>query len=793
MIFRFSCPHTSPQNGKAERKIRTINNIIRTLLAHASLPSSFWHHALQMATYLLNILPTKKLALQTPTTILYQKSPSYSHLKVFGCLCFPLIPSTTRNKLQARSTPCVFLGYPSNHRGYKCFELSSRKIIISRHVIFDENTFPFSNSKTPESSCYNFLDTSDTPFPYHLLQPTSNLPTNEPHSHNQPPTTTATSLTTPSSVTTTTHQPILPPSPQIQTSPSQLTITPDTASPHQIPTPNPPLTEPSHSPQMTTRAQHGIFKPRQLLNLHTSSSNQISPLPTTPINALQDHNWRMAMKDEYDALIDNKTWDLVPRPSNANIIQSLWIFRHKKKADGSFERYKARLVGNGSNQQTGVDCGETFSPVVKPATIRTVLSIALSKSWCLHQLDVKNAFLHGNLNETVYMNQPPGFRDLQHPDYVCLLKKSLYGLKQAPRAWYQRFTDFVATLGFSHSVCDHSLFIYRRGDDTAYILLYVDDIILTASSDTLRQSIMSKLNSEFAMKDLGPLSYFLGISVTRHSGGMFLSQSKYAEEIIEKAAMSSCKPVSTPVDTKAKLSGTSGNPYHDPSEYRSLAGALQYLTFTRPDISYAVQQVCLFMHDPKTQHMTALKRIIRYIKGTSTHGLHLYPSTVDKLTTYTDADWGGCPDTRRSTSGYCVYLGDNLISWSAKRQPTLSRSSAEAEYRGVANVVSESCWLRNLLLELQCPVTKATLVYCDNVSAVYLSGNPIQHQRTKHIEMDIHFVREKVARGQVRVMHVPSRYQIADIFTKGLPLQLFDDFRDSLNIRQPPVSTTGVY
>jgi hypothetical protein len=335
------------------------------------------------------------------------------------------------------------------------------------------------------------------------------------------------------------------------------------------------------------------------------------------------------------------------------------------------------------------------------------------------------------------MNQPPGFRDLQHPDYVCLLKKSLYGLKQAPRAWYQRFTDFVATLGFSHSVCDHSLFIYRRGDDTAYILLYVDDIILTASSDTLRQSIMSKLNSEFAMKDLGPLSYFLGISVTRHSGGMFLSQSKYAEEIIEKAAMSSCKPVSTPVDTKAKLSGTSGNPYHDPSEYRSLAGALQYLTFTRPDISYAVQQVCLFMHDPKTQHMTALKRIIRYIKGTSTHGLHLYPSTVDKLTTYTDADWGGCPDTRRSTSGYCVYLGDNLISWSAKRQPTLSRSSAEAEYRGVANVVSESCWLRNLLLELQCPVTKATLVYCDNVSAVYLSGNPIQGSQDRDLTRSI--------------------------------------------------------
>ena len=214
------------------------------------------------------------------------------------------------------------------------------------------------------------------------------------------------------------------------------------------------------------------------------------------------------------------------------------------------------------------------------------------------------------------------------------------------------------------------------------------------------------------------------------------------------------------MDTKAKLSGVSGNPYHDSTDYQSVVGALQYLTFTRPDITYIVQQVCLFMHNQRTEHMAALKRIIRYIKGTSTHGLHISPSVVNTLTAYTDADWGRCPDTRRSTYGYCVYLGDNLVSWSAKRQPILSCSSAETEYRGVANVVAESCWLRNLLLELQCPITKATIVYCDNVSAAYLSGNPIQHQRTKHIEMDIHFVRDRVAKGQVRVLYVPSRYQI---------------------------------
>ncbi|XP_021741927.1 uncharacterized protein LOC110708128 [Chenopodium quinoa] len=402
----------------------------------------------------------------------------------------------------------------------------------------------------------------------------------------------------------------------------------------------------------------------------------------------------------------------------------MWIFTHKVKSNGVFERHKARLVGDGKTQQIGIDCGEMFSPVVKPATIRTVLSISLCKAWSIHQLDVKNALLHGELQETVYMHQPLGYRDRTHPDYVCLLRKSLYGLKQAPRAWYKRFADFVLSIGFTNGRMDNSLFIFRKGSDMAYILLYVDDIILTASSDTLRRSIMDLLGSEFAMKDLGPLNYFLGIVVTRHKGGMFLSQRKYAEEIIERAGMSSCKPSPTPVDTNSKVSATSSTTFDDPTLYRSLAGALQYLTFTRPDISYAVQQVCLHMHDPRVDHMSALKRIIRYVKGTLDHDLHLYPSSFSTLVSYTDADWGGCHDTSRSTSGYCVFLGANLVSWSSKRQPTLSKSSAKAEYRGVANVVSESWWLRYILLELHCPIRKATLVYCDNVSAIYLSGNP---------------------------------------------------------------------
>ena len=539
---------------------------------------------------------------------------------------------------------------------------------------------------------------------------------------------------------------------------------------------------------MLTRAKRGIFKPTQKLNLHVDSS---SPIPRTYLQAFKDPNWLRAIREEYSALISNNTWVLVPPPSDANVINCIWLFKKKLNADGSLSRYKARLVANGRTQIPGIDCDETFSPVVKPTTIRTVLSIAVTHKWPIRQLDVKNAFLHGHLQETVYMRQPPGFRDSSRPDHVCLLQRSLYGLKQAPRAWFQRFTDFICRIGFTNSRCDSSLFIYRQGHHIAYLLLYVDDIVLTGSSSELLSRIISALGSEFAMSDLGDLHYFLGISATRTSTGLFLSQQKYATEILERANMQNCKPASTPADLSAKFDG-SGPPVEDPTLYRSLAGALQYLTFTRPDITYAVQQICLYMHDPREPHFTALKRILRYLRTTADQGLQIFSSPSRDIIAYSDADWAGCPVTRRSTSGYCVFLGNNLLSWSSKRQHTISRSSAEAEYRGVANAVAETCWVRNLLLDLHYSPRRATIVYCDNVSAVYMSANPVQHQRTKHIEIDLHFVRDKVATGQLRVLHVPSSSQYTDIFTKSLPSSLFLDFRSSLNVRSfTPVPTAG--
>lgn len=374
---------------------------------------------------------------------------------------------------------------------------------------------------------------------------------------------------------------------------------------------------------MVTRGKSGIQRPIDRLNLHAAP---LSPVPHTYRAALADPHWRTAMEEEYNALLANRTWDLVPRPPGVNVVTGKWISRHKFQADGSLDRYKARWVLRGFTQRPGIDFDETFSPVVKPATVRTVLSLAVSKDWPIHQLDVKNAFLHGTLQETVYCSQPAGFIDPTKPDMICCLNKSLYGLKQAPRAWYSRFASFLLTLGFSEARSDTSLFIYHRGSDVVYLLLYVDDIVLTASSDSLLRWTISALQAEFSMKDLGPLHHFLGSSVTRTSTGLFLSQRQYILDVLARAGMSECKPCSTPVDTNAKLLAIDGAPVADPTDYRSLTGALQYLTFTRPDISYAVQQICLHMHDPREPHLATLKRILRYTQGTIDHGLHFQRS-----------------------------------------------------------------------------------------------------------------------------------------------------------------------
>ncbi|XP_019162223.1 PREDICTED: uncharacterized protein LOC109158784 [Ipomoea nil] len=381
---------------------------------------------------------------------------------------------------------------------------------------------------------------------------------------------------------------------------------------------------------------------------------------------------------EFNALIHNNTWRLVDRTPDMNVVRCKWVFRTKRKADGTVERHKARLVPKGFTQVAGQDFFETFRPIVKPTTVRLLLSLAVSWGWTIRQLDVHNAFLNGNLSETVYMRQPPGYEDKARTDFVCSLQRSLYGLKQAPRAWFDRLRAFLVSVGFSPSNTDVYLFIYSRDSVCLYLLVYVDDILVMGSDATRVRRLLTDLASEFKIRDMGAPSFFLGIETVSRDGGLFLSQQRYMQDILTRAGMVDCKSMATPIPVSRPVPDSVA-PYADPMQYRSHLGTLQHLTVTHPDLSFAVNRICQHMHSPTTEHWAMLKRVLGYVKGTLHFGLFIRLSSSLVVHAFSDSDWAGDPNDRKFTSGFAVFLGGNLISWSWQKQRTVARSSTEAD------------------------------------------------------------------------------------------------------------------
>jgi hypothetical protein len=492
-------------------------------------------------------------------------------------------------------------------------------------------------------------------------------------------------------------------------------------------------------------------------------------IPKTVQEALSHPGWRQAMLDEMAALEANHTWTLLPRPPGKSTVGCRWVFTIKVGPDGQVDRLKARLVAKGYTQIYGLDYGDTFSPVAKMASVRLFLAMAAIRHWPLYQLDIKNAFLHGDLEEEIYMEQPPGFVAQGESGKVCRLQKSLYGLKQSPRAWFGKFSKVIQEFGMIRCEADHSVFLRcSSSNQFIYLVVYVDDIVITGDDHTGIQELKQHLFKHFQTKDLGQLRYFLGIEVAQSKAGIAISQRKYVLDILEETGMLDCKPADTPMDPNVKLLPNQGEPYPDPGRYRRLVGKLNYLTITRPDISFPVSVVSQFLNSPCESHWNAVVRILRYIKGSPGKGLVYTDKGHTNVMGYADADWAGDVNDRRSTSGYCVLIGGNLISWKSKKQTVVARSSTEAEYRAMANATCELLWLKHLLQELKfCEIQPMELA-CDNQSALYLSSNPIFHERTKHIEVDCHFIREKILSGIIKTSYVQSNDQLADMFTKSL-------------------------
>ncbi|KAG8501032.1 hypothetical protein CXB51_003112 [Gossypium anomalum] len=611
---RLFCPHTSEQNGLVERKHRHVVDTGLTLLAQASMPMHFWAHAFISATYLINRLPTSVLAGKSPFEVLHKTVPSYKHLRV------PV------------------------HKGYKCLD-DDKRVFISRHVVFDEDCFPFANSAHSTGASLH----SQSILQHHRSSVPIVVPIKD-YSRGASPNVTMSSIQqVPRSV--------LGPVPS---HPAHIPLESTSVA-------NPPVSSPVNAHPMTTRFKNGIFKARVF------SAELSETEPTTIDEAFASKEWALAAQQEYEALLRNDTWDLVPLLANRRAVGCKCVFKLKKHSDGTIARYKGRIVVKGYLQEASVDFQDTFSPVVKPTTIRVVLALAVQFGWQLRQ---------------------------NHSDkpLVCKLKKALYGLKQAPRAWFSKLRDCLLSSQFSLAKSDGSLFVKKTTTIIIYVLVYVDDIIITGNHQASIDQFVTSLDTQFSLKDLGPLSYFLGIEVSSTSTGLFLSQRKYMLDLLRKAKMDQANSSPTPMVTSSILSQ-------------------QYVVITKPDITFVVNKFT--------------------------------PTATLDIVGYSDANWGTDVDDQRSTLGFCVFLGGNPVAWGSKKQQVVSRSTSEAEYRGLAHAVTE-------------------------------------------VELGLYFVREKVAAGKLSVGHVPTQEQVTDVFTKPLTVPLFTKFRSCLKVAAKVYSTERI-
>ncbi|GMI66347.1 hypothetical protein HRI_000304000 [Hibiscus trionum] len=595
--------------GKSTRAKKVLE-LIHTAICGPINPTS--NGVVNWSIHVLNRSPTITVQNMTPEEAWSGKRPSIEHFRIFGCVAYAHIPDQKRTKLDEKAEKCIFLGVSEQSKAYKLYNPITKKIVISRDVIFDEEQFWFGYENNDQGQILADFDGEDGE---QVQQPLENCD------------------------------------------------------------------------------------------------------PTVFEDAVKDSKWRKAMDDEIVSIEKNNTWELTDLPEGQKTIGVKWVYKTKLKENGEIDKYKARLVAKGYKQEFDVDYKEVFTHVARHDTIRLVISLAAQNSWPIFQLDVKSAFLHGDLKEQVFVDQLPGYVKLENENKVYRLKKALYGLKQAPRAWYSRIEAYFLKEGFQKCPYEHMLF-------------------------------------------------------TKVGEG----------DMLDKFGMKNCNHVCTPTEVGLKLVRDSGGKEINNTSYKQIVGSLMYLTATRPDIMHAVSLISRFMECPKEMHLLAAKRILRYLKGTASYGLFYKRGEKTNLFDFTDSDYAGDLDDRKSTSGYAFMLGTGVVSWSSKKQPIVTLSTTEAEFVAATAYASQAIWLRNVLEELHFLQQRATTIFCDNNSAIKLSKNPVLHRRSKHIDVKFHYLRDLTNNGVIDLVFCRSEDQVADIFTKSLKRATFHKLRKLLGV-----------
>ena len=699
-------PHSPHQNGTAERNWQTVFNMAQCLILDGKLPKSLWTYAVAYAGYTRNRCYQQRTKC-TPFELFYGKVPDLRHMASFGTKCYVYDENT--KKLDNRSTSGVFVGYDRESPAYLVYNTNSGAIRRSRNVRFNElpDHSPMQREEVPNS-----IDNADSDKPVEALAP-----------------------------------------------------------------------EPVEA-LVDARPKRDVKKPAYLDDYDQANGNidfcyrmcvgfDIPKSYEEAVKSPDAEHWRSAMRDEYESLTDNNTWTVKPLPTNQSVVGGKWVYDVKLNKDNEIKKFKARYVARGFSQISGVNYFETFAPTARLTSVRVLMQLSVQHDLFIHQLDVKTAYLNAPIDCNIYVKQPEGF-EIPGDNKVCHLNKSLYGLKQSGRNWNNLLHNFLFENDYIRSNVDHCLYIKKYSNAVTYVLIWVDDILVASSNMNVMNNLKMLLHNKFKMVDLGKLDWFLGIEFYIENDCIKMCQSQYLRNVLKRFGMELCKPSHTPCNTNLKDVFKNGDTYVNNENYRSAVGSLIYaMICTRPDLSWIVTKLSQFVVNPTEEHWVAVKHVFRYLQHTLDYSI-CFRKDPKGLTVigYSDADWASNDAERRSTSGYCFSLNTQgcVISWKSKRQQSVALSSCEAEYMALASATQEALYLIQLLKEVDpnYDPSKPVVINEDNQSAIALVNNPVNHARTKHINIRYHFIREQVIDNNINIKYLPTASMVADCLTKPI-------------------------